>query len=265
MSDDVLILSDLHGAFYTMTRLLNRAPKGLKVVFAGDEIDRGPHSRKVVEFAMSHGIPTMMGNHTDLCLAFYRPSHSKCGCYYDEGVWLENGGRECLRNWPALDKRAAKSLAEYHRDKRLGGRVPDDVLDWMEGLTAYLYPSERLDENGRKLLLSHTGYGLAADLGTPDGWMTALWGRRRDDKFPFATDPKTGLEIDDGLYRAYGHTRHKVAYVTDREACVDTGAAYGSPHGVLSALLWPSKTVMTQPYDETPCEPEFTIVDGRLT
>jgi hypothetical protein len=265
MSDDVLILSDLHGAFYTMTRLLNRAPKALKVVFAGDLIDRGPHSRKVVEFAMSHGIPTTMGNHEDLAMAFYRPSRSKCGCYYDEGVWLENGGRECLRNWPALDKRAAKSLAEYHRDKRLGGRVPDDVLDWMEGLTAYLYPSERLDENGRKLLLSHTGYGLAADLGTPDGWMTTLWARRATDNFPFATDPKTGLEIDDGLYRVYGHTTVKKVVVQERECNIDSGAAYSSRGcGTLSALLWPSKTIMTEPFDESPCEPKFTIVDGRL-
>lgn len=251
--------------FYTMTRLLNRAPKGLKIVFGGDLVDRGPHSRKVVEFAMAHKIPTVMGNHCDLLMAFYRPSRSKCGCYYDDGVWLENGGKECLRNWPTVDKEKAKSIAEYHRDKRLGGRVPEEVLDWMAALPPYLYPSERLDENGRSLLLSHTGYGLAADLGTPDGWMTALWGRRATDKFPFATDPKTGLEIDDGVFRIYGHTTVKKVVVQERECCIDTGAAYSSRgFGVLSALLWPSKTVMTQAYDETPCEAEFTIVDGRL-
>ena len=263
MKDSEIIFSDLHGCFYTMTRLLNRAPKGLKIVFLGDLIDRGPNSRKVVEFAMSHGIPTTMGNHEDLTLAFYRPKASKCRCFYDEDVWLENGGKQCLRNWPEIDS-AGLTKSRYYQYKKLGGQVPKGVLDWMERLPPYLYPSERLDENGRRLLASHSGYGLAADLNTPDGWMTALWGRRRDDRFPFATDPKTGLEIDDGLYRVFGHTRHKVAHVTDREACIDTGAAYGAEYGNLSALLWPSKTIMVQPFDETPCEAEFTIVDGRL-
>lgn len=265
MNDDIICLSDLHGCHNTMTRLLNRAPKGLKVVFGGDLIDRGPYSRKVVEFAMQNDIPTVRANHDDLCIAFYRPSHSKCGCFYDDGVWLENGGKECLRNWPTVDKRDAKSIAEYHRDKRLGGRVPEEVLDWMAALPPYLYPSDRLDENGRKLFLSHTGYGLAANRLTPDGWMLALWGRRAQDNFPFATDPKTGLEIDDGLYRVYGHSIVKKVTVGLRDTCVDTGAAYSSRgFGLMSALLWPSKTVIEQPFDETPCDPTFTIADGRL-
>lgn len=266
MSDDCLITSDCHGAWFTLVRLLNRAPKGLKIVSGGDEIDRGPNSRKVVEFVMRHGIPSVASNHVDLCLAFYRPSHSKCGCYYDDGVWLDNGGRECLKNWPLIDKRTAKSIAEYHRDKRLGGRVPDEVLDWMESLPPYLYPSDQPDENGCRLMVSHSGYGLSADLGTPDGWMTALWARRATDKFPFATDPETGLEIDDGFYRVYGHTTVKKVIAQDRECCIDSGGAYSSRgFGNLSALLWPSKTVMTQPYDETPCDPTFTVVDGKLT
>ena len=266
MSDDLICLSDIHGAFYTMTRLLNCTPKGFKVVFGGDLIDRGPHSRKVVEFAMTHKIPTCYGNHEDLAIAFYRPSRSKCSCYYDDAVWLENGGKECLRNWPTIDKRTAKSLAEYHRDKRLGGRIPDEVLDWMEGLPPYLLPSDCPDENGCQLFLSHTGYGLAANLGTPDGWATALWARRATDKFPFATDPETGLEIDDGFYRVYGHSTVKQVTVQDRECCIDSGAAYSSRgFGNLSALLWPSKTVISQPFDETPCDPTFAIVDGKLT
>ena len=96
----------------------------------------------------------------------------------------------------------------------------------MAALPPYLYPSDQLDENGRTLHLSHTGYGLAADRNTPDGWMLALWGRRTEDRFPFATDPKTGLEIDDGLYRVYGHSRVKTVAPEERECNVDSGAAY---------------------------------------
>ncbi len=255
MNDDsVLILGDLHGCFYTMVRLLNKTPKGAKVIFHGDTIDRGPNSRKVVEFAMSNHIPTCIANHEDLALAFYnRKSH--CGWYYERGIWLSNGGNHAVREWP-VDK--------THRDRGLGGCVPDEVLSWMEGLPPYLTPSEALDENGRRLLVSHSGYGLCADYGTRDGWLTALWGRYDEDGFPFATDPETGKEIDDGYYRVFGHTRVRKVVVGPTHCNIDSGAAY-QESATLTGFLWPSKTIIQQPFDESPIEPTFTITQGIIT
>lgn len=261
MTNDTIILGDIHGCFNTMVRLLNRAPKGVKVVFHGDLIDRGPHSRKVVEFAMQNGIATCCGNHEDLAMAFYRGGRAHCNSYYDRGVWLDNGGDKAVRDWPTIDKRTL-SGPEIAQAEYVGGRVPEEVLDWMEGLPAYLFPSEQVDENGRRLLVSHTGYGLNAD---SDHWFSALWGRRRFGDGPWARDPDTGEEKDDGHFRVYGHTQAKDALLTDREAMIDTGAAYGSRgYGILTALLWPTKTLLQQPYDETPCQPAFQIIDGRL-
>jgi serine/threonine protein phosphatase 1 len=262
---DILIISDIHGCINTLVRLLNAAPKGCQLVFGGDEIDRGPHSRKVVEFAMSNGIPTVMGNHTDLCIAFYRSSRAKCAQFYDPGVWLDNGGDVALRNWPVVDARAKDTPQErqaLERAKYLGGRVPDDVLDWMEGLPAYLYPSKGADENGRRLMVSHSGYGLNADYGD---WFQALWGRYRHGDGPFVRDPVTGKEVDDGLFRVFGHTPEREVVITPTYAMVDTGAAYSKRgYGVLSAFIWPSKTVLTQVYDETPVEQRFTILPGGI-
>lgn len=258
MKNDCLIFSDCHGAFYTLIRLLNRAPKGLKIVSCGDEIDRGPNSRKVVEFVMGNKIPSVQSNHIDLCLAYSehakRGYKARCTSYYDRDVWLYNGGEDALGNWPNFDSKG----------NRCGERIPDEVLDWMAALPPYLYPSEQLDENGRRLFVSHTGYGLHAD---SSRWINALWGRHMEGgeggDGPFATDPKTGEEVDDGLYRVFGHTRVKTAEVTEKWANIDTGAAY-SGFETLSALLWPSKTVIIQSYDETPCEPTFTVVDGKI-
>lgn len=259
-TDDCLLFSDCHGAFYTLIRLLNKAPKGLRVISLGDEIDRGPHSRKVVEFVMSNGIPSVASNHVDLCLAYSahtkRGYKAKCTSYYERDIWLYNGGDWALGNWPHFDSKG----------HRCGERIPDEVLDWMAALPPYLYPSECLDENGRKLLASHTGYGLNAD---SDHWISALWGRHMGGGAggdgPFKLDPETWKEADDGYHRVFGHTRVKEAVVTDQWSCIDTGAAYGEPFGVLSALLWPSKMILTQPYDETPCEPTFAVVNGIIS
>lgn len=253
-SADYLIFSDCHGCFHTLTRLLNVAPKGVQLICLGDNIDRGPSSRAVVKMMMEKQVPTCAGNHEDLAIAFYRPQ-SHASFAYEKGIWLENGGRETLRNWPCIDHRCSTPAEQtrVNRDRYLGGRVPDTVLDWMEQLPAYLYPSTQLDANGRRLLASHTGFGLAADKGD---WFTALWCRQPhgEGKFP-----------DDGNFRAFGHSPCKSVEVTEKWCNIDTGAAYGKRgYGTLSAMLWPSKLILTQPYDETPVKANFTVELGGL-
>lgn len=253
-SVDCLILTDIHGCANTLVRLLNAAPKGVQLVFLGDLIDRGPSSRAVVELAIDKAIPTTMGNHESLALAFYH-RNARCAEMYESGIWLENGGKECLRNWPVIDHRCSTPAEQsrVNRDKYLGGRVPDHVLDWMEQLPAYLYPSTQPDANGRRLLCSHSGYGLSADDGD---WFQALWGRHAhgDGEFP-----------DDNLFRTVGHTLTKKTVLTDKWIYLDTGAAYGKRgYGNLSAMVWPSKQIIIQSYDESPVISSFTIEMGGL-
>lgn len=238
----ILCISDIHGCYYTMLRLLNAAPKPFKLVFLGDLIDRGPHSRLVVEFAMTHAIPTVCANHEDLALAYSaharRGYKAHCTNYYERDIWIYNGGDKALKSW---------DLTEQNRREGL----PKDVLDWMASLPAYLYPSEELDANGRRLLASHSGYGLAAD---ESNWFQALWGRHvhGDGEFP-----------DDGLYRVFGHTPALTPEVTDTYTMIDTGAAYASRgFGHLTGFVWPTKETITVPYDESPVQPAFTVAKG---
>lgn len=235
-----------------MVRLLNAAPKGCQIVFGGDTIDRGPNSRKVVEFAMDNAIPTVAANHENLALAFYGRDTHGCSVMYEPGIWLSNGGKDALKNWPVKWK-DGETDAGRKRDQRLKGRIPDTVLDWMETLPPYLYPSTVLDSNARRLLLSHTGFGLAADEGN---WFQALWGRHieGDGDFP-----------DDGNFRIVGHSFVKEAVVTDHFVYLDTGAAYAARGGgTMTAMLWPSKQLLTQAYDETPTPQRFSVERGGL-
>lgn len=250
----ILLLSDVHGCFNTLTRLLNRAPKGCRIILLGDLIDRGPDSRKVIEWAMDNAIPTTCGNHEDLCMAFYNGGH--CAKHYEKGIWLYNGGDKALLNWRLNDDtNPARAGALGAFDESLGGRVPDKVLDWMAALPAYLTPDAPPDANGRRLLCSHTGYGLEADAGS-EGWFGALWGRHAHGDGPFP---------EDDLYRVHGHTQKHKAEITDTYAMIDTGAAYAARgYGNLTAMLWPSKELIVQPFDEAPVEPNFRIQDGVL-
>lgn len=259
---NIIYTTDIHGCWFTLTRLLNVIPKPFQLIFGGDLIDRGPHSRKVIEFAMENSIPTCGGNHCDLCVAFYRGSRAHCHHLYDRGVWLDNGGDVAATNWNTFDKRGTTDIPvwEMRRDKRIGGRVPDNVLDWMEKLPAYIIPDAPVDENGRRLLISHTGYGLHADVGD---WHTALWGRRGHDRGAWKVDLETGEAIDDGYFRVYGHTRVEKVRVEEDSVNIDSGAAYGKyGFGHLTAFMWPSKQIFTVPYDESPVKPAFKVAIG---
>jgi serine/threonine protein phosphatase 1 len=246
-----------------MLRLLNQCVArypGETLVFLGDLIDRGPNSREVVRFAMDNHIPTVMGNHEHLALAYHGLAPWR-GFYGHQQIWLANGGDVCLASF---ERDGTKVLrAETIEDGIIvpekvyvgpDTKLPKDVLDWMKGLPYYLSfrddPTVPRDEKRNWLLLSHTGYGLEADQ-SDDGWFTALW--RRDDGFR-----------PDGAFRVFGHTPSKEPVIRDHFACIDTGAAYKGYH-TMTAFHWPSKAVVQQAFDETPVEPTFTMVDGCLT
>ena len=227
MSDRLIVLSDLHGSYLTMLALLARYPNH-QPIFLGDLIDRGPRSREVVGYAMTNKIPTCLGNHCDLVLAYSAHAklgyRAKCSSYYDRDVWLHNGGDKALESWG------------LHR----GQPLPKTVLEWIVNLPPYIIPDVE-QVNGRKLFLSHTGYGLDAD---QNNWLRALWGRYPDDG-EFAYEKGTGKSIHDGWFRVFGHTRCKQAIVTPSYVNIDTGCAYKG-YGVLSAFLWPEMMVVTQ-------------------
>lgn len=261
MASDCILVTDIHGCANTLMRLLNQCARrypGAALLFLGDLIDRGPNSRAVVEFAMQHAIPTTCGNHCDLALAYSehtrRGYRAHCAREYDHDVWLFNGGEAALGNWPHY-----RDLGDGSPPYRDGNRIPDEVLDWMQALPAYLVPDVPPDERGLKLLASHTGYGLEADNdATPGyaGWFKALWGRHAlgDGEFP-----------DDGYWRPVGHTQVREAKLTERYGYIDTGAAYTSRgFGTLTAMHWPSKALMAQRFDESPVAAEFQVAGGCI-
>ena len=63
MSQLTAIIGDVHGCIAELEELLKLLPKGCRIVFAGDLVDRGPDSPAVVRLVKSLGAECVMGNH----------------------------------------------------------------------------------------------------------------------------------------------------------------------------------------------------------
>lgn len=203
----LVIISDIHGCYKTLLRLLDQAMDkwgNCQPVFLGDLVDRGPDSASMVDYAMEYKVPCVMGNHEHLMVDALR-----CTGIYDEGLWRYiNGGNVTLDSF--------------------SGTVPEPVLKWMEKLPVQLEFPEFPD-----LILSHTGHSELKGDNPLLEWGHPLWCRGI---------PKQ----NDGKFRVYGHTQASVPDIREFSANIDTGCAY-KRYGHLTAFHWPSREVLTIP------------------
>ena len=93
-------IGDIHGEIDLLDSLLravlNYDPD--RIIFLGDYIDRGPHSRQVVDRIMELGVPIscLMGNHELMMLSAYEDSHS---VFNPMELWYRNGGEATLQSF----------------------------------------------------------------------------------------------------------------------------------------------------------------------
>jgi serine/threonine protein phosphatase 1 len=116
------VVPDIHGAFDLMIVALDAIPKGSKIVFLGDYIDRGPKSAQVILHIRS-GIASgenwiaLKGNHEDFMASAIVEQDKN----YAES-WVLNGGAQCIDSYGGItdqlfqDAKWAKGLPLYHKD-----------------------------------------------------------------------------------------------------------------------------------------------------
>lgn len=113
------IISDIHGCFVTLEKLLSRvwaADENPQLVFIGDYVDRGPRSKEVVDLVVQlqkEGAVCLRGNHDDV-IDWLLNDHCLCDIgQYTRGKpsidsvtnwWMWNGLEETLVSYgvPAL-------------------------------------------------------------------------------------------------------------------------------------------------------------------
>lgn len=209
LTKPIAVISDIHGCLKTLVALLDKIPATHQPVFAGDLIDRGPDSAGVVEYAMAHQVPCVMGNHEDLMLGYHHPRFKRCA--NGIGWWLQNGGGLALESF--------------------GGSVPEAVLKWVDRLPFYL----DAEYDSVKYEVSHTGWG-GAPMASRE---TKLWVR-----FGLETDR---LPVPHDRFRIFGHTQKEEPWIEKDFAMIDTGCAYRDRGlGKLTAFLIPEKKIIQQ-------------------
>lgn len=106
------VIGDIAGNYDTLMALIKKMPDE-EVISVGDMLDRGPRSKEVLDWFMSNG-RAIKGNHEHLAYTGCRDPKF----YRGTSVWLRQGGLATLSSF--------------------GGEIPDNYLDWIDGLPLYL-------------------------------------------------------------------------------------------------------------------------------
>jgi len=191
MTSRRIVIPDIHGCALTLQRLVEdviRLDRADTLYLLGDYIDRGPHSRAVLDlihFWMESGfaVTPLMGNHENMLL-------NACRDRASFRLWMLNGGYATLASYGVEDA-CEIPLATRHLLARLPLYLSlDDVVLVHAGLNfdlddpfsdpeAMLWTrpsaSDRVRLGGRKLVCGHTPQtrsaieeSLATDLITLD-------------------------------------------------------------------------------------------------
>ncbi len=135
----VYCIGDIHGRFDLLQELHGRIRTDgeafdgdCTVVYLGDYIDRGLHSREVIDELLRRPMGgfesvCLLGNHEQTLLDFLR--HPRAA-----GGWLTWGGRETLMSYgvPLASYRVPEHIEEIRDD--LHSRLPPDHLKFIRGM-----------------------------------------------------------------------------------------------------------------------------------
>ena len=66
------VIGDVHGCMFTLEKLLKQLPHDATPIFIGDLVDRGNHSKEVMEFVIANNHIAIFGNHEYLMFNYAR-------------------------------------------------------------------------------------------------------------------------------------------------------------------------------------------------
>ncbi len=198
----VEVIGDIHGRA-DLLEALGPPETGAIRVTLGDYVDRGPASRRVLEYLharnTSDGWVCLRGNHEEMFLGFLENPEKAYR-------WLRYGGAQTLESFglPGLsdtsepaDLRAAA--------KHVRAALPFDPVRWLRGLPAI--------RTFGTLTVVHAGLDPFLPLDAQSE-QAALWGH-----------PEFGMmPRQDGQWVVHGHTVVKKPLVRGRVISIDTGA-----------------------------------------
>lgn len=207
----VYAVGDIHGRVDLLTKLCAKIANDMKtrsydrasIVFLGDYIDRGFHSREVIDGLISLkmtdvNVVCLAGNHEDMMLKFLEdPAEAQ--------LWLGVGGLATLASYGIRLPEESDFDALLDASRAFSEALPLDHRDFLAGLKE----EWRLGD----LLFVHAGLRP----GIP------FEAQRRQDKLGIRRE-FTDSEHDFGVRIVHGHTGVREPVVEAGRIAVDTGA-----------------------------------------
>jgi serine/threonine protein phosphatase 1 len=205
-------IGDIHGRadlLRALTALIRddarrrQAPRNV-AVYLGDYVDRGPHSRDVIDLLRSEPLPGfehihLRGNHEDVMLRFL----------VDISVgpsWLAFGGRETLQSYGVDAPFPEAAPDELERAQRaLAQRLPAEHLAFLRGL--------RLLHQEGDFCFVHAGVKPGVPLD-----------RQREQDLLWIRDEFLASNAEFGRIVVHGHSISPVPEVRRNRIGIDTGA-----------------------------------------
>jgi len=221
-------IGDIHGNYIELLELSNLMPPG-EFISVGDIIDRGPNSKKVIEFFMKNG-RVILGNHEHMMLDFFNNN----GSYYAYDAWILNGGVPTIKSF--LNKKNIEKLSTiklFNLKDFLTPYISSSILNWLSSLPLYIQENDFIVTHGsinpsipfeKTLNIGKNAFDVRCET-------SILWNRgkpRRKEKF-----------------QIHGHTPHIKAFEYKDKKGVFGINLDTSSEEYITGMHWPSKEIFS--------------------
>ena len=195
--DRAFVIGDIHGCHDMLDRLLNKIPwrpeKDL-LVFIGDYVDRGEHSKEVVDYIIAikrcySNVECLLGNHDAMFMDYLQNKNVD--------LYLFNAGISTLKCY-GID-----SPGSWH------SKVPPEHMDFFKSLRTYI----ELED----YYIVHAGFRPGIEI-TKQELEDMLWIR----------EPFISSNYDFGKKVIFGHTPLSEPLVMKNKIGIDTSAVFGN-------------------------------------
>lgn len=215
------VVGDVHGCFHTLVKLINQLPmeSGDKLIFVGDYIDRGPHSKQVVDFVKelteSGQAIALMGNHEKMCV------DANLGSGHWGQTWMMNGGGATIESYDTRseDERAipptfdTEARAKWHENLP---RVSKEHVEWMASLP--------ITHEVGDFFICHAGINPEFSLE-----------EQREDDLLWIRNEFITYAMPLSKRVVFGHTPFKKPQILSNKIGIDTGCVFG--HNLTAVCL----------------------------
>ncbi len=218
----IYAVGDIHGRADLLDAILTKISDDIakhsdaripRVIFLGDYIDRGDHSRDVIQTLSDiYGIRQKLNDETGVQFDFLAGNHEIALLDFiadpiKGSAWLEWGGRQTLASFGVATVSGDLTDADLFQMRDALASKVEPHLEFLQNLSRIIVSGETI--------FVHAGLDPEAPLDAQPDEAT-LWGRAPSDR-------KLGM---DGYRMVHGHFARSEPVSRPHRLCVDTGAYY---------------------------------------